>query len=133
MGSRLAEVGSTLEVSQDDLREIRRQRRRDRLVVIAQLFAPVAFALLGVLAAEEAYPFTPRTNSGYPLAPAALVVASERKKFFTRRSWAGSIILSLVLFIVTFVSVALYNTPSNDGSVTLYGVYSEGGSPWHSS
>jgi hypothetical protein len=127
MGSKLAEVGSTLDVSQDDLQEIRRQKRRDRLVVIVQLLAPVTSAVLGVLAAEEAYPFTPRTNSGYPLASAALVVASERKAFFTRRSWTGSIIMSVVLFVVTFVSVALYNTPSNDGSVTLYGVYSERG------
>jgi predicted permease len=124
MGSRLAEVGSTLEVSQEDIQEIRRQKRRDRLVAIAQLFAPVASAVLGLLAAEEVYPFTPRTYSGYPLASAALMVASERKTFFTKRSWAGSIILSVLFFIVTFVSVALYNTPSNDGLTTRYGVYS---------
>lgn len=131
MGSKLAEIGSTLDVSQDDLREIRRQKRRDRLVVIGQILAPIASAVLGVIAAEEAYPYTPRNTGGYPLATATLAVATQGKTFFPRRSWAGSILMSVILFATMFVSVALFNTPATDEPVTLYGVYSQRGRPCH--
>ena len=123
MGSKLVEVGAALDVGRDDLREIKRQRRRHRLTAIAQVFAPLASATIGILAAEEAYPIEPRLPSGYPYATAPLFVATAGRTYYGRRSWVGPIILSVVLFIVTFVFVALFNTAANDRPVLRYGVY----------
>lgn len=127
MGSKLVDVGATLDVGSNDLRELRRRRKLDVLTRITQASAPVASAILGVLGAEATYPVTRPAYYSYPFVP--IMLASLTTPQRARRSWAGAIILSVALFIVTFVFVALFNTAANDnyGVTTKYGVFSRSG------
>jgi len=126
MGSKLVEVGATLNVDSDALRDLKKQRRRDTLTRIAQAFIPLFSAILGILAAEEAYPVGPRVYHSYPLACSSLMLATSGRIHYGRRSWTGPIILSVALFVVAFVFVALFNTAANDnyGATPRYGVFS---------
>jgi len=126
MGSKLAEVGVKLDVSGDDLRELKRQRRRDVLTRFGQIIAPVTSVILGILAAEEVYPIASRTYHGYPYIGSAFMMVSKGKEFYPRRSWVGPVILSVALFIIAFAFVATFNTASNDdyfGPTPEYGVF----------
>ena len=127
MGSKLVDVGASLDVGNNDIREIRKRRRLDMLTRIAHASAPVASAILGVLAAEATYPVTRPAYYSYPFLP--ILLASLTTPHRARRSWTGTIILSVALFIVTFVFVALFNTAANDnyGVTTKYGVFSRTG------
>lgn len=130
MGSKLVEVGSTLDVSSEDVRDLQKQRRRGTLAGIARYVAPVTSVILGILAAEEVYPIGPRVYDSYPFAAGSLVLSSSRRANGGRRAWIGVLILSIALFAVSFLSVALYNTAANDnyGASPRYGVFCVSGS-----
>jgi len=122
MGSKLAEVGASIGMEDNDIKELRRQRRRDILTRIAQASAPILSVILGILAAETKYP--PQYSSdSYPYA--TVMLASSTRPHFERRPWTGPILLSIGLFIVAFSFVALFNSAAGDnfGISTRYGVY----------
>ena len=127
MGSKLVDVGATLDVGSNDLRELRKQRRRDILTRIAQASAPIVSVILGILAAEAAYPVRTNLHDSYPYAP--LLLSSLTTSHRVRKSWMGPIILSVALFIAAFAFVALFNTAASDnyGVTTKYGVFSASG------
>lgn len=127
MGSKLVDFGATLDVGSNDLRELRKRRRRDILTRIAQASAPIVSAILGILAAEAAYPVRTNLHDSYPYAP--LLLSSLTTSHRERKSWTGPIILSVALFIAAFAFVALFNTAASDnfGVTTKYGVFSASG------
>jgi len=124
MGSKLADIGAAFDVGDKDLRELRRQRRRDILTKIAQVSAPIVSVILGVLAAEAVYPVHSHPYDTYPYVP--IMLASSTTSHHERRPWTAPIVLSVALFIVTFAFVALFNSAANDnyGVTTKYGVFS---------
>lgn len=127
MGSRLVDVGKSIGVNDADLKEMKRQRRRDFLTRIGQAAMPLASIIIGIYAADTAYPRHQELADGsYPFIP--LVLASSSRTYFRRRSWTGPILVSIGLFIAAFAFVALFNTAANDnyGITTKYGVFDGG-------
>jgi hypothetical protein len=128
MGSKVVDVGAKLGVAEKDLRALRKQRRRDVLTRIAQSSVVVISAVLGLISAQVIYPARTYVHDSYPYAP--LMLASLTTPHPTRRSWIGPIILSAVLFIVTFAFMALANSAVHKdyyAPTPKYGVFSGSG------
>jgi hypothetical protein len=119
---RVAELGGMLEVSKSDLRAIEHMKRQRILEKVAHIALPAISAILGIVVGSLAVPV--REPASYPYGP--LAAASSPLLLSSRRSWAATIVVSLVLFIVAFTVIAWINTGLNGslGVSPKYSVYS---------
>jgi len=116
----LKDIGKSLDVTEDDIREMKKRASKQRLMHIAKLGLPILSFILGLLVGRMANP--PSTiNDSYPFLGAAGVQTAPRTH--RRLTWTATIILSVVLYVF---GLLLYESMAqNDfGMVTLYGTHS---------
>lgn len=116
----LKDIGKSLGVNGDDVRDVKRAASRQRLVHIAKMGLPVLSFILGLLVSRMGNPPSSVDNT-YPFLGAAGIQTVPR--IHRRLTWTGTIVLSVVLYIF---GLLLYEAMAgeNFGMVTLYGSYS---------
>ncbi len=126
MGSKLVGTDTLLGVGGEDLRAIKAGRRRETLAKVGHVLAPAASAILGILAGNEAYPVHARPASFYPYASSAVLMTSSFVSSNSRQRWTATLVISVIVFIVAFVSLAFLNGAVNSsfGVSPKYGAYS---------
>jgi hypothetical protein len=119
---RVVELGSMLEVSQSDLKTMKHMKRQRFLEKAAHIAVPAVSAVAGLLAADLAVPV--REPAPYPFGP--MISAAPAVALSSRRSWAATVIVSFVLFVLAFTILAWINTGINGsfGISSKYGVFS---------
>jgi hypothetical protein len=116
----LKDIGKSLDVTEEDIREMKKRASKQRLMHIAKLGLPILSFILGLLVGRMANP--PSTiNDSYPFLGAAGVQTAPRTH--RRLTWTATIVLSVVLYVF---GLLLYESMAqNDfGMVTLYGTHS---------
>ena len=132
---KLAEIGDKLEVSEEDIGEIKDQYRGAK--ILAPIFGLIISAILTWLGycagRDEKYYSTEPVSEGYQYAAPAMliagaVLANSRDSIIKKRNivLAVVIVLTLILSIIGYVvayDIAYDRTPY--GSAILYSVYSK--------
>lgn len=115
MSSKLTDIGKDLQLTEDDLREIRMSEERSRFLILivsagVVVGSFVAGYLIGASAPSQSYP--------YSAATAGPLMAARSGK----RRWLLGVILAILAFFSFCIGASLGN-PSL-GVVTYYGAYS---------
>ncbi|MBU0685672.1 MAG: hypothetical protein KJ653_07505 [Candidatus Thermoplasmatota archaeon] len=117
MNSKLIDIGRDLQLTENDMREIRKAEERSRFwtiiagaVVIVGSF--VAGYLIGGSTSSGSYPYSASTTG-------ALMAARSGK-----RRWLLGVVLAILAFFSFSIGAAL-SSPSSFGVVTYYGAFSK--------
>jgi len=115
----LKDIGKPLDVTEKDIREVRKAASKQRLMHIAKLGLPILSFILGLLVGRMANPPS-SFNDTYPFLGAAGIQTIPRTH--RRLTWTATIVLSVVLYIF---GLLLYRSMAQDGfgMVTLYGTH----------
>jgi len=122
--NRVGELEQALEISESDLKELRVLRRQRILEKVAHIALPAIAAIVGLVSGNALVPLeTDTAPSTYPYGP--LMAVAPVMAISRRRSWAATLVVSLVLFIAAFALIASINTALSEthGVSIKYGVY----------
>src|SRR4030065_2584092 len=112
----LKDIGSSLDVTEKDFRDVKKAASKQRLMHIAKLGLPLLSFVFGLLVGMMANSPSTASNS-YPFVGAAGVQAAPRTH--RRLTWTATLILSVVLYVfglLLYESMASYDFRG----VTLY-------------
>lgn len=125
MGSKLVGLGASLGVGGDDIRSMGSRKRRETLHKVVQVAAPSIAAIVGILAGNETFPVHSRPDSFYPFAGSTLLLTASSTSSGGHSRWLSTVVVSSIVFIVAFVSLALLNGAVNDsyGMSPRYGAF----------
>ncbi len=125
MGSKLVGLAASLDVGGEDIHAMGSRRRRETLHKVVQVAAPSISAIVGIIAGNETFPVHSRPDSFYPYASSAILLTASSTSSGGHSRWLSTVVVSAIVFIVAFLSLALLNGAVNDsyGVSPRYGVF----------
>ncbi len=116
----LRDIGKSLEISETDVRDVKRAATRGRILHIVKLGLPALSFCLGLLAGRTIIS-SPSPADSYPFLGAAGIQFAARPN--RRYTWSATIVVSVIMYIFGFL---LYDAMVQDshGVAWMYGPYS---------